>query len=128
LPFNLTVDHAKRRVTAVGSGAITIADIALYVAERVRQGVYSYAQLIDMRGATFDVPPGESLFARAMEARRESRAGEIPRTAILATQGTASYGLGRQLATQLGFTGATVVVFSSLVDAETWLAGGSDST
>ncbi|HEY5545054.1 MAG TPA: hypothetical protein VIK50_03275 [Gemmatimonadaceae bacterium] len=126
MPFTLTVDHAKRRVTGVAAGVITVADIALYIAERVRQGVYSYAQLIDMRDATIALPPGESLLERAMEARRESRAGEIPRTAILATQGTASFGFARQLAVQLGFARATVEVFSTLADAETWLAGGSD--
>ena len=126
MPFTLTVDHVKRRVTGVASGVITVADIALYIAERVRQGVYSYAQLIDMRDATIELPPGESVLARAMEARRESRAGEIPRTAILATEGTASFGFAKQLAVQLGFARATVEVFSSLADAETWLAGASD--
>jgi hypothetical protein len=124
LPLTLSVDHAKRRVTGVASGPITVGDIALYVADRVRQGAYSYEQLIDMRAATIDLPPGDSLYARAMEARRQYRAGKIPRTAILATPGTANYGYARQLATQFGFANATVEVFSDQAAAETWLAAG----
>ena len=128
MPFTLSVDHAKRRVTGIASGPITVGDIALYVADRVRQGVYSYEQLIDMRAATIDIPPGDSLFARAMETRRQFRAGEIPRTAILATPGTANYGYARQMATQLGFANATVEVFSDQAAAETWLSGGANRT
>ena len=125
MPFNLTVDHAKRRVTGVASGPITVADIALYVADRVRQGAYSYEQLIDMRDATIDLPPGDSLYARAMEARQQFSAGKIPRTAILATPGTANYGFARQLATQFSFANATVEVFPDQAAAEAWLATGS---
>jgi hypothetical protein len=77
----------------------------------VRQGAYSYEQLIDMRSATIDLSPSDSLFARAMEARQQFRAGKIPRTAILATPGTVNYGYATQMATQLGFANATVEVF-----------------
>lgn len=126
LPFTLTVDHAKRRVTGVGTGAITIADIALYVAERVRKDAYSYEQLIDVRNATIDIPVGESLFAAAMDARRQSRAGPIPRTAIVAQEGTATFGYARQLATQLGFGRATVEVFPEQSAAEIWLASDAE--
>lgn len=128
MPFVLTVDHSKKRVTGVASGSITVADIALYVADRVRQGAYSYEQLIDMRSASIDLAPGDSLFARAMEARQQFKAGKIPRTAILATPGTANYGFARQLATQLTFANATVEVFSDPAAAETWLAGASSRT
>lgn len=128
MPFTLSVDHAKRRVTGVASGQLTVGDIALYVADRVRQGAYSYEQLIDIRGATIDIPPGESLFVRAMETRRQYRAGTIPRTAILAVPGTANYGYARQMATRLGFANANVQVFTDQADAEVWLATGSTGT
>ena len=121
VPFTVSVDHARQRVTGVATGGITVADLGLYVAERVRQGAYSYPQLIDVRAATIDVPPGESLFGIAMEQRRQFTAGAIPRTAIVANPGTATYGLVRQLAVQLGFSKAQVEVFSEIDEAESWL-------
>ena len=122
MPITLHIDHAKQRITGIGVGVVTVADMRGYVAERVRLGVYSYTQLIDMRDATVDIPPGENLFGVAMDARHESRAGAIPRTAIVAREGTATFGYARQLAVQLGFGKANIEVFSDLQEGESWLA------
>jgi hypothetical protein len=122
VPFDVTIDHEKKRVTAVAHGGITADDMGKYIAERVRQGAYSYTQLIDMRNATMDLAADETPFGVAMEKRRESRAGAIPRTAIVALQGTASYGFARQLAMQLEFGSAQVEVFAELSEAESWLS------
>jgi hypothetical protein len=124
LPFILHVDHASRRVMGIGSGTVTSTDFADYIRERVRNRIYSYPQVIDLRLADVDLPPGQTLFAHAMEVRHETKAGPIPRTAIIAQQGTASFGHARQLATQMSFARAMVEVFTNIDDAETWLAAG----
>ena len=122
----LTVDHVNRRATGVGSGTITIADVEDYVAERVRMGAGDYPQLIDVRGVAVDIPVGESVFGRIMAKRGELKAGEIPRTAFVASAGTAGFGFARQLAIELGFANAAVEVFASRPEAESWLTKRDD--
>ena len=124
MPFILYVDHANQRVMGIGSGTVTSADFADYIRERVKGRSYSYAQVIDLRLADVDLPAGQTLFAHAMEVRQETKAGPIPRTAIVAQQGTASFGHARQLATQMSFAKAMVEVFTNMDDAETWLTAG----
>jgi hypothetical protein len=122
VPYSLTVDHQNRRVTCVGSGVVTFNDIALYIADRIQQDAYDYAQLIDAREVTVDFPPGESVYAHLIATRRDLKTGAMPPTAIVATQGTASFGYARQIATHLGFAKMTIEVFTNQVDAESWLA------
>jgi hypothetical protein len=122
----LTVDHVNRRATGLGTGTITVADVENYVADRVRLGANGYLQLIDVRGVSVDIPPGESVFARVMAARRELKAPEIPRTAFVASAGSAGFGFVRQLATELGFANATVAVFANKREAEAWLVREPD--
>lgn len=122
MPYTLKIDHQNRRVTCVGSGVVTISDIALYIADRITEGAYDYAQLIDAREVTVDFPPGESVYAHLMATRRELKTGALPPTALVATQGTANFGYARQIATQLGFAKMTIEVFTNLADAESWLA------
>jgi hypothetical protein len=57
VPYTLKIDHENRRVTCVGSGVVTINDLALYITDRITQGAYDYAQLIDAREVTIDFPP-----------------------------------------------------------------------
>ena len=126
MPYSLAIDHENRRVTCVGHGVVTFADIAQYIAERIKRGAYSYPQLIDARFATVDFPPRESLTATVTEARRQSKAGPVPRTAILAVEGTLNFGFARQVATELGFSNATVEVFTNEFEAECWLVGQAE--
>ena len=121
MPLALTVDHVNRRATGVGSGTITIADVEDYIAERVRMDAGDYLQLIDVRGVAVDIPVGESVFGRIMAKRGELNAGEIPRTAFVASAGTAGFGFARQLATELGFADAAAEVFATRPEAESWL-------
>jgi hypothetical protein len=122
VPINVTVDHARERVTGTASGTVTPDDIGSYIAERIRQNAYTYSQLIDFRNATIDLAPGENLLSVAMEKRREAKTEAIPaRTAIVATPGSATYGFARQMALQLGFGKAPVEVFAKLDEAEAWL-------
>ena len=127
VPISLTVDHERRRVTGVASGRVTLDEMRHYVEERVRQGAYSYPQLLDLRDAEITIPEYESMFARAMDARRELKAGEIPRSAFIARQGTATFGLLRQLATQVSFVHAAVEVFGTREEGEAWLEAGINS-
>ncbi len=123
MPYSLTVDQQNRRVTCVASGVVTFNDIALYIADRIQQGAYDYAQLIDARDVTIDFPPGESVYAHLMATRRDMKIGAtFPPTAIVATHGTANFGYARQIATQLGFAKMPIEVFTNQADAESWLA------
>lgn len=127
MPYSLAIDHENRRVTCVGHGVVTFADIAQYIAERIKHGAYSYPQLIDARFATVDFPPRENVLATVMEARRHSKAGAVPPTAILAVEGTVNFGFARQFAIELGFTQANVEVFTNEFEAECWLTGKTET-
>ena len=122
MPYTLKIDHQNRRVTCVGSGVVTMSDIARYINDRITQGAYDYPQLIDARDVTVDFPSGESVYAHLMATRRELKTGALPPTAIVATQGTANFGYARQVATQLGFAKMPIEVFTNQADAESWLA------
>lgn len=127
MPYSLAIDHENRRVTCVGHGVVTFADVAHYIAERLKQGAYSYPQLIDARFATVDFPPRERVSATVMEARRHGKAGALPPTAILAVEGTVNFGFARQFAIELGFTQACVEVFTNEFEAQRWLAGKTEA-
>jgi hypothetical protein len=127
VPYSLAIDHENRRVTCVGHGVVTFADIAQYISERLKHGAYNYAQLIDARFAAVDFPPRESLSAAVMEARRHGKAGPVPPTAILAVEGTVNFGFARQFAIELGFSNACVEVFTNEFEAQCWLAGKTEA-
>ena len=96
------------------------ADLAAYIAARVKDGVYDYDQLLDLSQASMDVVSGEVL-KMVREARRHLADKPIPFTALVARPGTATYGLARQLATLFDFDGASVHVADSVEAASRWL-------
>jgi hypothetical protein len=120
LPVSYTVDHRRQRVQAVASGSLSIADLAAYIAARVRDGVYDYDQLIDLSEATLDVMSHDVL-SLVRQARPNLHKKPIPFTAIAARQGTATYGLARQLSTLFDFDGASVHIAGSFDEANAWL-------
>lgn len=120
LPFTYSVDHRRQQVNAVGTGIVTVADFATYIAARVKDGVYDYDQVIDLSAAQLDAFPREVINA-VKQARTHLRQKPIPFTAIVATPGNVTYGLARQLATLFGFEGATVQVVDSAAAANEWL-------
>lgn len=105
---------------ATGTGVVTVADLATYIASRVKDGVYDYDQLVDFSDAQLDAFPREVIDA-VKEARVHLRDKPIPFTVIVARPGTATYGLARQLATLFGFEGATVHIADSVAAANEWL-------
>lgn len=107
-------------MNAVGTGTVTVDDLAAYIAARVKDGVYDYHQLIDLSAAQLDAVPRE-VIAAVKQARTHLRQRPIPFTAVVATPGNATYGLARQLATLFGFEGATVQIFDSVAAANEWL-------
>ena len=121
MPFTYSVDHQRQQVHAVGSGTLTVNDLAMYIAARVRDGVYDYDQLIELSGVQFDATPREVIDA-VKQARVNLRNRPIPYTAIAATPGSATYGLARQLATLFGFEGATVQIVNTVAEANDWLS------
>ena len=120
MPFTYTVDHQKQQVHAVGSGKLTINDLSMYIAARVKDGVYDYDQLVELSGVEFDASPREVIDA-VKQARVYLRERPIPYTAIVATPGNATYGLARQLATLFDFEGATVKILDTVAEADDWL-------
>jgi len=115
-----TVDHQRERVHAIGTGTVTVADLATYITARVKDGVYDYDQLIELSEAELDVPPYDVIQV-VKQARVHLSQKPIPFTAIVARTGTATFGLTRQLATLFDFEGASVQVFDSVEAAHTWL-------
>ena len=121
LPFTYSVDHQRQQIHAVGSGTLTVNDLAIYIAARVKDGVYDYDQVIELAGVQFDAAPREVIDA-VKQARVHLRERPIPYTAIVAAPGNATYGLARQLATLFDFEGATVHIVDSVDEANAWLS------
>lgn len=122
MPIDLTVEPDRQRVVAIGRGAITADDLTSYVAERVRLGVYDLPQLIDLRDSSFSIPAGRGLHDCLVRARRAAGiTSQVPRTATVAKEGTATFGFARQLAITDGLAGHDFEVFESIADAERWL-------
>lgn len=105
---------------AVASGSLSLADLGTYIAARVKDGVYDYDQLLDLSEATLEVVSQEVL-NMVRQARTNLHKKPIPFTAIVARQGTATYGLARQLATLFDFDGASVHIAESFKEASAWL-------
>lgn len=120
MPISYTVDHRRQRIHAVASGVLHATDIGAYIAARVKDGVYDYDQLIDLSNATLEVMSNEVLNT-VRQARVHLAKKPIPFTAIVARQGTATYGLARQLATLFDFEGASVHIADSAEAAGKWL-------
>lgn len=120
VPVSYSVDHRLQRIHAVASGAVNLADLSAYIAARVKDGVYDYDQLLDISGAVLEVASHEVL-NMVRRARVHLARKPIPFTAIVATPGTATYGLARQLSTLFDFDGASVHIASSVEAARSWL-------
>lgn len=120
MPVSYSVDHRRQRIHAVGTGVVTIADLAAYVAARVRDGVYDYDQLVDLSAAQLDVVSNEVMQV-IRQARTHLQGKQIPLTAIAARPGNATYGLTRQLATLFDFEGAAVQVVTTADEGHAWL-------
>ena len=127
MPVSYSVDHRRQRIHAVASGAVSVADLSAYIAARVKDGVYDYDQLLDLSGATLDVASQEVL-NMVRQARHHLAKKPIPFTAIVAQQGTATYGLARQLSTLFDFDGASVHIADSVATATAWLDEMRSST
>ena len=120
MPISYSVDHRRQRIHAAASGALHVADLAAYIAARVKDGVYDYDQLIDLSAATLEVTSSEVLNT-FRQAREHLHKKPIPFTAIVAHQGTATYGLARQLATLFDFEGASVYITETAESGSKWL-------
>ena len=120
MPVSYSVDHRRQRIHAVASGAVNLADLAAYIGARIKDGVYDYDQLLDFSAATLDVASHDVL-NMVRKARVHLAKKPIPFTAIVAKQGTATYGLVRQLSTLFDFEGASVHISESLPAAVAWM-------
>jgi hypothetical protein len=120
VPVSYSVDHRRQRIHAVAFGAVNVAVFAAYIAARVKDGVYDYDQLLDFSGATLDVA-SQDVLNMVRQARHHLAKKPIPFTAIVAKQGTATYGLARQLCTLFDFEGASVHIADSVEAATVWL-------
>jgi hypothetical protein len=99
---------------------LRIADLGTYIAARVKDGVYDYDQLLDLSEASLEVVSHDVL-NMVRQARANLHRKPIPFTAIVARQGTATYGLARQLSTLFDFDGASVHIAESFQEASAWL-------
>ena len=99
---------------------MNVADLSAYIAARVKDGVYDYDQLLDLSDATLDIA-SQDVLNMVRQARHHLAKKPIPFTAIVAKQGTATYGLARQLSTLFDFDGASVHIADSVATATAWL-------
>jgi hypothetical protein len=120
LPIGYTVDHRRKRIHAAASGSVTIADLGAYIASRVRDGVYDYDQLVDLSGAQLDIAT-QDVLQLVRQSRGNLSEKPIPFTAIVAEQGSWTYGVVRQLSTLFGFDGASVHVVDTVDEGREWL-------
>jgi hypothetical protein len=120
VPISYSVDHRRLRIHAVASGRLDITDLSAFIAARIKDGVYDYDQLLDLSDATLDVASHDVL-NMVRQARVHLAKKPIPFTAIVAKEGTVTYGLARQLGTLFDFDGASVHIANSLAAATAWL-------
>ena len=120
MPVAYSVDHRRQRIHATGTGPVGVEDLANYIASRVRDGVYDYDQLIDLSTAQVDFASGEVMQV-VRGARVHLSLKPIPFTAVVASAGSATYGVLRQLATLFSFEGASVQIVGSVDEGHHWL-------
>ncbi len=126
MPFEVTVDRARRLVIARASGVIGDADVFGYQHEVWSQpDVAGYDELVDMTGAEkIEPPPPGRVRALASLSAKMDAPGTMSRLAIVAPRSFA-HGLGimYEALRELAVEGATkeVEVFRSRDDAEQWL-------
>jgi hypothetical protein len=120
MPISYTVVHRSMHINAVASGVISRDDIVRYVEERVRDGIPDYGQVIDLRSATFGVPPSEIVDA-LQSARRRLGVGPVVATAVLMETRSEMEPTAREFVAQLAATGVTVKLFRTFAASTSWI-------
>lgn len=117
MPITLTIDPLARLVLGVGSGDITLADLATFTRDVVQAGLIHYSKLIDIAHCTATFTPEElAAFVRAVR--------ELP---VATPRGPLAFvvhpdrdRLARAFA-GLDIDGRPAQVFNSIHDARKWL-------
>lgn len=120
MPITYTVDHRSMRVYAIATELISAEDIAHYIADRFRDGVQDYDQLVDFSAAMFAVD-ADTLVQTVQSTRRNLGAGPVVPTAIVAPEGLGAEATARALAAAFSSSGAKMRIFGTQLAAASWL-------
>jgi hypothetical protein len=121
VPLTFSTDHRKRRTLATGKGIVTLADVVLYLAVCVRDQVYEFDHVIDLRKVTALTPDPEEVLRLAVAERRHLPPETVVFTALVATREHEMFALAEHLASAFGRDGVTVRVFGTKEEASQWL-------
>jgi hypothetical protein len=119
--LTFTSDHRKRRTLAVGKGIVTLGDIILYLTVCVRDQVYDFDQVIDLRGVTSFAPDPEHVLRLVVAEHRRLQPETVSYTALIATPDSEMFTIARRLSRAFARDGVLVRVFSTEEPARQWL-------
>ena len=121
MPLTFTTDHRKRRTLATGKGIVTLADVILYLTVCVRDQVYEFDHVIDLRGVTALAPDPEDVLRLAVGDHRHAPPETVAFTALIAAPNSEMASIARRLSLAFGRDGVVVRVFSGKEQAGRWL-------
>ena len=118
------IDPRQRTVETVASGLVTYEDLSRHIAEEEQDDAIGLAEVIDGRGATTDVTPGQVrlLVARTDALVRKGRFGAL----AIVTDSDFAFGMARMYQILAEPLPVQIGVFRTLEDATTWLRSVAD--
>ena len=120
MPVSFVIDSKTSIVHATATGIISYADVLTYIAGKLRAGVITKDELIDLRDVTLDLSAAD-LPAIAGEVSN-ALAGQPPGRIAVLTNSAIIYGLARGYAELTKGHGTRLEVFHDLATAREWLA------
>jgi hypothetical protein len=120
--FDYVLDHQKRRLTIVRSGAAELDQIIALLDRQAADGAWSYRLLHDARGASTALSATEARTVAEHSRRLSLVHGPRGKVAFV-TRSPALVG-AMQIYAILAGEGSAVQVFWDRADAESWLAEG----
>lgn len=121
MPLSFAADHRKRRTMATGTGIVTLADIVLYLVVCIRDQVYDFDQLIDLRQVDALATDPEEILRLAIQERQRLPPESVVYTALVVEIGTETFAVAQQLARGFARDGIAVRVFTHPDEGIRWL-------
>ena len=117
MPIKQAIDHPNRLILAVGSGELTLADLATFTRDIVRAGLLHYSKLIDVANCAPGFSKEElAAFGQVVrEIRTETLRGPL---AVVADPNRGEFA---RIFTDFNIDGRPAKVFRSIHEARRWL-------
>jgi len=125
MPLAYSVDHGRRRAFQTGTDPIGTTDVIAVQDRQVADGAWSYGTIVDLTAATWVPTSGEIRQFLAHVHAISAVHGPRGPLAMVAVPNSALFGMFRMYSILGEEAGARIVAFSSIGEAEEWLAQGA---